>query len=141
MGEIEIKNLAAAAGAKLPAKAVFEVSEKGKALLPSKTLTKKELEKFRERVMREYTPEALVTLMEGLIARIRLGDTQAMQLMAKVVKVVEEAPMVAMQINNSVNAGGRKPGRRFEDMVAGPQEERMRLVGGGKTTVIDTTAE
>lgn len=134
-------NLVVMQGGGKPEKKALQISERGQSLLPSKTLTKKELDKFRERVMREYTPEALVTLMEGLLARIKVGDTQAMQLMAKVVKVVEEAPMVAIQNNQTnYNGGGRKPGRRFEDLVAGPQEARMRSIGGGKTTVIDTTA-
>lgn len=121
-------------------KGVLTLSEKAQGLIPAKRLNKRELARFKDRVMSEYAPEAILTTMEGLLDRSKRGDTFAIQLLAKIIGLLEEKPQVAVQVNTTVNTG-RKGGRRVEDLIRAQDERHGGLLPAARPTVIDVQAE
>lgn len=119
---------------------VLQLSERGREMLPEKRLTKRELQRFKDRVLAEYAPEAIVTMFEGLIDRSKRGDTLACQILGKITGMLEDKPQVAVQVNTTVNNGGGKRGRGMEALLREEQAQRMQL-SASRETVIDAKVE
>jgi hypothetical protein len=88
-------------------------------------LTRKQVEREKERKLREHTPDLLDGMFEAIKKKLKAGDPGIIQMTAKMMKYLEIGPQVQIQNNNQIlnasggRGGGRGSGARsFESIVA-----------------------
>lgn len=87
-------------------------------------LSRKQVERQKERKLRQHTPELLDSMFAAIKKKLDSGDVNIIQMTAKMMKYLDIAPAVQIHNNNQImNAmggrGGRGAGARsFESIIS-----------------------